>query len=128
MGDDHPPVCDIGRETWQYRGNILVGKAVEPVTAYPLVIEGVGQGKGLLDLRCGAMKGSVETGDLGELRIELQCQADRRQIVRLVKQRQRHQGFKFIQQFVRYPRRRRMTQAAVHDAMSQRPEAAPAKL
>jgi len=59
------------------------------------------QGKGLLDVGRGAVKGGVEAGHLGQFRIEGHRHFDRREIMRLVQRRERHQRLQLGQQFRR---------------------------
>ena len=68
MRYDHPAVGDLGRALRQHRGDVFVGKAVKAVAPYPLLVERVGQRKGLLDLRRGAVEGGVEARHLRQIR------------------------------------------------------------
>jgi len=67
--------------------------------------------------RLGAVKGGVEAGDLGQVRPQRRQGADRRQVVRLVQRRQRHQGRQFLDHGRRDQGRAGEAHPAVHDAM-----------
>jgi hypothetical protein len=63
-------------------------KTVAPDT---LLIERIGQGEGLLDLRRAAVKGGIEACHLWQFGIEARRHLDWREVVRLVQWRQWHQ-------------------------------------
>ncbi len=64
------------------------------------------------------MEGGVEAGDLRQVRPRRGDGADRRQVVRLVQRRQRHQRVERGQQRVGDARGARVVRAAMHDAMA----------
>ena len=67
-----------------------------------------------------AMKRGIETGDLRQVRETGQDRPDRREIVRLVKRRQRNVAFQSRQHVLIDPHRPVVVRAAMHDAMSDR--------
>ena len=69
-------------------------KAVAPNA---LLIIRVGQREGLLDLRRSAVKGGIEARYLRQFGIERHRHLDRREIVRLVQWRERHQRLQLSQ-------------------------------
>src|SRR6516165_4413976 len=101
MRHDDPATGDVRRPLRQYRGDVFVRKAVKSVAANALVVKRIGQGKRLFDLGGGSVKSRVETRYLRQVGIELQRHLDRREIVRLVQRRQRHQRFQLGQQLGR---------------------------
>src|SRR5262249_47462868 len=65
-------------------GDVFVGEAVKAVAPDALLVKGVGQRKGLFDLRCSAMKSRVEARHLWQFRIKGHNHLDGCQIVWLV--------------------------------------------
>jgi hypothetical protein len=80
---------------------------------------GIRKRKSLLDLRRSAVKGGVEARHLRQIGIEPHRHFDRREIVRLVQRRKRHQSLQLRQQFRRDPGRPGMMQAAVDDTVAE---------
>ena len=90
MRHDNAAIGDFGRVLRQYRGYVFVGQAVKTVTPYAFLVKRVGQCEGLLDLRRSAVKSGIEARYLRQVGIEGHRHLDRREIVRLVKGRERH--------------------------------------
>src|SRR5947209_7078614 len=59
MCHDYPATSDFGRTFRQNRGDVFIRKAVKAVAPDALLIERVGQRKGLLDLGSGAVEGGI---------------------------------------------------------------------
>ena len=89
MGDDHPALGDIGRDLRQRLGDVFVGETVKSVTPNALGMELMRDRIMVRDRVMRAVKRGVETGHLRKIRKIGQQGADRRQIVRLMKRRQR---------------------------------------
>jgi hypothetical protein len=70
MRDDNAAIGDFGRPLRQYRSNVFVGETVKAVAPDAFLIERIGQGEGLLDLRRGAVKGGIEACHLRQFGIE----------------------------------------------------------
>jgi hypothetical protein len=73
-------------------------KAVAPNA---FLVKRVGEREGLLDLRRGAVKSGIEACHLRQFGIEAHRHLDRREMVRLVQWRGRHERFQLGQQFRR---------------------------
>ena len=97
MRHDNAAIGDFGRVLRQYRGDVLVGKAMKAVAPNALLIIRVGQREGLLDLRRSAVKGGIEVRYLRQFGLERHRHLDRREIVRLVQWRERHQRLQLSQ-------------------------------
>ena len=78
-------------EPRQHRGDVLVGEAVEAVAAHARIGELLRQREHLRERRVRPVDRGVEARDLRQLRRALEHRADRRQVVRLVQRRERHE-------------------------------------
>src|SRR5579872_1063580 len=90
MGDNHPLCSDLGCDFRQAACDIFVGKTVETVASDAFGVELLWYGVMVRQGAVAAMKGRVETCKLRDFRKARQNRSDRRQIIRLVKRRQRH--------------------------------------
>ena len=118
MRHDDATLGNFRRPLGQYRRDVFVGQAVKTIAPYALLKKRIGQSKCLIDLRRGAVKCGIEARHLRQFRIECYRHLDRREIVRLVQGRQRHQCLQLGQQIRCDPGRSRVTQAAVYVTVS----------
>ena len=93
---------------------------MKAIASDALLIERVGQRKGLLDLGSGSVEGGIETGHLRQFGIEGHCHFDGREIVRLVQRRERHQLLQLGEQFRRDTGGSGVVQTAMDDAVAER--------
>ena len=66
----HPAVRDVWRRLGQYGRDILIGKAVEPVSPDPGLMKLARQRKGLREFGYASVKCRVEAGNLRQIRID----------------------------------------------------------
>ena len=118
MGDHGAALGKIGSDAWEPVGNVLVGQAVEAVTAHALVIERLGEGVTVGQFGVTAVKGRIEAGDLKELRLPRSHRADRAEIVRLMQRRKRRERIETLQHGLGDHRRRAVVRAAMHDTVA----------
>ena len=111
-------------ELRQHRGDVLVGQAVEAVAAHAGVVQLPGQREHLRQLGLRAVERGVEAGHLRQLRLALEQQPDRRQVVRLVQRRERNELRQVVQHLARRRAPAARTQPAVHDAVPDAGQAA----
>ncbi len=97
MGDDHPRIAQLRRDFRQAAGDVLVGQAVEAITAHALLRQLPRDGEGLCLPGLVAVEGGVEAGDLRQLRMRLRQRADGGEVVRLVQRGERDQTVQLIQ-------------------------------
>ena len=95
---------------------------MEAVAAHARVVELLRQREHLRERRVGAVERGVEAGDLRQLRRALQQRADRREVVRLVQRRERHELLELRHDRGVDADRRGVVGAAVDDAMADRGE------
>ena len=122
MRDDHPAAGHVGRHVAQPLGDIFVGEAVEAVAAHALVVEVARQRVAVGVLGMPAVEGGVEAGHLRHGRVDLHCEPDRREIVRLVQRRQRCERGQPRQDGRIDAHRPVVVGTAVHDAVADRPQ------
>ncbi len=120
MGDDHPLRRNVRRDFRQDARDIFVGQTVEAVAPDAFGIETLRDRVMIGQRAMAAMKGGVEAGDLRQIRETGQDRTDRRQIVRLMKRRQRNVAFQSRQYVLIDPDRPVVVRAAMHDAMPDR--------
>ena len=120
MADHHPALRQSWVDLAQPVGDILVGEAVKAVAAHALLVPAVRDREPVGDLGMAAVERGVEAGDLGHLRLARADLADRRQIVRLVQRRQRHQPLEPLQHRVVHQDRRVEVRAAMDDPVADR--------
>src|SRR5208282_1837251 len=89
--DYHAGFCEVWGDRIKAGGDIFVGNAVEAITSDPLLCVSAGDCKGLRERRLTPMKGCVEAGDLRQFRTRRADRLDYREIVRLVKRRERNE-------------------------------------
>ena len=77
MGDHGAALGKIGSDAREPVGNVLVGQAVEAVTAHALVIKRLGEGVTVGHVGVTAVKARIEASDLEELRLSRPHRADR---------------------------------------------------
>jgi hypothetical protein len=90
MGDDHAAVGDVRSDLAESLGDIFVGQAVKAVAAYAFDVQALWNRIMVGDRAVAAMKGGVEAGDLRQAWKTGEQRANRREVVRLVKRRQRY--------------------------------------
>ena len=91
---------------------------METVAANATVGDRGRQGKGLGHLGLVAMKGGIEATHLRQLRLVLQQQADRLEVMRLVQRCQRDELLQVSDDLGGQPHRRSVGEAAVHHTMA----------
>src|SRR4051812_34923100 len=94
MRDDHPALPNARNDLRQPAGDILIGKTVETVAANAFVIEALRYRVAICRCAVATMERRIEAGDLRQVREARADGADRRQIVRLVQGRERHEALK----------------------------------
>ncbi len=105
-------------ELRQHRGDVLVAQPVEAVAPHARLVQLVGQREHLGDLGIGAMKRRVEARDLRYVGRAMQYCANRREVMRLVQRRQRHEPVKRREHRCVGPHWLRVLHAAVHDPVA----------
>src|SRR5690606_26867492 len=98
--------------------NIFVGNAMEPVPAYPLLEEWLGNGEPCRHGGQGLVKGGVEASNLGNAAASPVRGRNGRQIVRLMEGRQRCQSGERFHHMFRYKDRSSKLLAAMNDAVT----------
>ena len=120
MRDDHPLASDFGSHLRKSAGNIFVRQPVKSIASHTLGIQRQWNREMIGQCAVAAMKRRIETGDLRKVREAGQDRSDRRQIVGLVKRRQRNVAFQSRQHVLIDPNRPVVVRAAVYDAMPDR--------
>ena len=89
VGHDDSPRCDLGRYLGQAARDEFIRQTMKSIPAHALGV-GTLRDRVVIGKRTvAAMKGCIETGDLRKAREACQHRADRREVVWLVKRRQR---------------------------------------
>jgi hypothetical protein len=121
--DDHTPGRGGGIQLRQGARNVFVGQAVEAVAAHAALGDGRRQRERLRQLGLRAVERGVEAGDLRHLRQAPGDQPDRREVMRLVQWRERHELLQLLHHPGVEPDGLRVRHAAVHHAMAHGGEA-----
>ncbi len=82
------PPRDVGSHLAQPLGNIFIGKPVEAVAPYSVLVEGMRESVAVCVLGTPPVKGCVEAGNLRHIGVDVHGKADRREIVRLMERRE----------------------------------------
>ncbi len=118
VSDDDPPGGNLGRDRWQHRRDVLVRKPVESVALDARIPDLTWQRNELGYLGLATMKAGIEAHDLRHSGQTLPDRFDRREVVRLMKRRERDQRAKLLERLLRHDRRPGVLRAAMHDAMT----------
>ena len=108
--------------------DVLVGQPVEAIAAHARLVPAVGDGEAVRDLGVRAVKGRVEAGHLGDVRVAAANLPDRGQIVGLMQRGQRDKTVEIGQDGIVHPHRGRIVGTAMDHPMPDRqwPDAAQA--
>src|SRR5687767_7185227 len=91
MGYDNSPLCYFGSHLRQRRRNVLIRETVKTISLHTCLPNVPGKWNQLGDSRLRSVKARVKAGDLRRLRQSLEHCLDSRQVVGLMKRRERLQ-------------------------------------